>query len=1007
MNKDHILYEYDKYVKKYKNIYGPNTIVLIQLGSFFEICANLDSKNMCGETDINHICDDILSIAVGKKTIKSHDTLEYLMAGFPLVSQEKHISNLLNNDYTVVLIEQITEPPNPERKATQILSPGTSIIHNKEYNNYLMSIYIECYDYKGDGILKAGISAIDLSTGNSMNHMIDNVENDNNFCIDEISRYINFYNPKECIFQCTNYQLSHDDILNKWDLNTKCFRINHFTDSIYKKPSYQRDVLMDIYRVKNMVDVFDILYLDHDEIRLSFVYLILYIREHKRDILENIEYPKKYNEKGTLILTSNSIRQLNIINNYSYFKGKNESLLSICNICMTSMGKRLLKNRLLYPSTDKDVLKSRYDNIEYYIRDDHYKIIRDDLYQINDLDKSLRLMALNILMPYNFYSTILSYEFVKKCLNKIDNLVDDKKNIEIFDKFMQDVRETFDFQKVTNDPIINIRRSIFKPNKFNDIDRIDSDILNLDCHIECICNRLSKFIDDKNDVIKCTDGKDGEWFLYCTKRRAQTFKQRMSNIGDTNIHVKDSSNETIYTFKRDDFVFKTKDGNSTYILCNTMKDISKKKYDLYKSVSELNSQYYNDTIKYLYDNYSITLKTIHDLIGNIDFYSSGAKLSIDNNYYKPNISDCKDSMINAVDMRHPIVECINRDTEYVVNDVNLCNNGILLFGTNACGKSTYMKAIGLNLIMAQAGLYVACKSFEFVPYTQIFTRILNNDNIFKSESTFAVEMNELRSIVNLADDKSLVLGDELCSGTETISAIKIVYAGLHTLCNRKCSFVFTSHLHQLMDLNEIHELHNLNVYHLAIINDNGTLIYNRKLKKGPGPSIYGMKVCEALGLPQDFLDIANGINIIEDKPLKTSPYNKKIVLDKCKVCNDVAEETHHIVEQCEADSNGNFTHFHKNNIHNLVQLCKKCHDNVTYGNLVIEGYVQTDKGIVLKYHNVDKKRKPKKYDDVLEKITSYKSDYETNIKNCIRLLQLNEDISIGRETLKKIMDNKY
>ena len=55
MNKDHILYEYDKYVKKYKNIYGPNTIVLIQLGSFFEICANLDSKNMCGETDINHI----------------------------------------------------------------------------------------------------------------------------------------------------------------------------------------------------------------------------------------------------------------------------------------------------------------------------------------------------------------------------------------------------------------------------------------------------------------------------------------------------------------------------------------------------------------------------------------------------------------------------------------------------------------------------------------------------------------------------------------------------------------------------------------------------------------------------------------------------------------------------------------------------------------------------------------------------------------------------------------
>ena len=96
-------------------------------------------------------------------------------------------------------------------------------------------------------------------------------------------------------------------------------------------------------------------------------------------------------------------------------------------------------------------------------------------------------------------------------------------------------------------------------------------------------------------------------------------------------------------------------------------------------------------------------------------------------------------MINAIEMRHPIVERINDDTKYIVNDVNLSNDGILLFGTNACGKSTYMKAIGLNLILAQAGLYVACKSFEYVPYTQIFTRILNTDNIFKSESTFALK----------------------------------------------------------------------------------------------------------------------------------------------------------------------------------------------------------------------------------------------------------------------------
>ena len=92
-------------------------------------------------------------------------------------------------------------------------------------------------------------------------------------------------------------------------------------------------------------------------------------------------------------------------------------------------------------------------------------------------------------------------------------------------------------------------------------------------------------------------------------------------------------------------------------------------------------------------------------------------------------------------------------------DVSLSEDGILLFGTNACGKSTLMKSIGLTLIMAQAGFYVPCSNFKYSPYKQIFTRILNNDNIFKRQSSFAVEMSELRGILKRADKNSLVLGD--------------------------------------------------------------------------------------------------------------------------------------------------------------------------------------------------------------------------------------------------------
>ena len=135
-------------------------------------------------------------------------------------------------------------------------------------------------------------------------------------------------------------------------------------------------------------------------------------------------------------------------------------------------------------------------------------------------------------------------------------------------------------------------------------------------------------------------------------------------------------------------------------------------------------------------------------------------------------------------MRHCLIEQIQTDEIYVPNDINFGtngSNGILLYGTNAVGKTSLIRAIGVCIIMAQSGMYVPCSSFVYKPYTAIFSRILGNDNIFKGLSTFAVEMSELRVILRLADENSLILGDELCSGTEMESALSIFVAGLMEL----------------------------------------------------------------------------------------------------------------------------------------------------------------------------------------------------------------------------------
>ena len=176
------------------------------------------------------------------------------------------------------------------------------------------------------------------------------------------------------------------------------------------------------------------------------------------------------------------------------------------------------------------------------------------------------------------------------------------------------------------------------------------------------------------------------------------------------------------------------------------------------------------------------------------------------------------SYVKASEIRHPLIEQLNSDELYVTNDISvgLDKDLMLLYGTNAVGKTSIIIALGINIIMAQAGLYVPCKDFEFVPYTAIFTRILGNDNLFKGQSTFAVEMSELRVILKMANKNSLILGDELCSGTEHDSAVSIFMSGIKALHKKESSSVFATHLHEILDFDEIDDMNKLDVKHLTV-----------------------------------------------------------------------------------------------------------------------------------------------------------------------------------------------
>ena len=1018
-----ILKEYLKYHDENIKKYGENTVVLMQVGSFYEIYS-VQNETLNLGADIYQLAD-ILGIQVVRrnKSIPEITLENFLMSGWNMYATEKFQKILLNHNYTIVYVDQVTEPPNPERKITNIISPGTMIEnYNNNDNNYLLSIYLNSYPQQYDKyIYVIGLSAIDISTGENIVHKIISNLDDNTIWKDELFRLIHYYSPKECLFH-SELDFSKDELSNMFQLDMKMIHTNLYKDSNFKKPSYQNEYLKKIFNTGFLTPI-EYLGFDESEMTLSYLYMIQFIHEHKLENLNNLPKPILKSDMNKLILSNNTIYQLYLVPNKEHESEKYNSLLSILNKCDTAIGRRLCKNRLLYPILDKEVLRSRYDMIENFQIHKLYDNIKPHLKKILDIEKLHRRMGLSICSPYEFFSIHTSYTYLLKCIECINKPLPEitekyKNTINKLDAFIADYKSVFILDELEKYSLSNMSSSIFQSGIHEDLDNLQRDIDDGNSTIECICEVLNKYIDPKRSgCIKRDNNEKYGYYLYVTDNRAKTFQKSVKNLVNTTIKI-GSTNLDLQNVKF------AKRGGTTHLEFKELLDVCNKYASDRLKIQGLNKNLFIKKCSEYYNLYKNLFSELVDLIGFIDLNSNLSKLSIENVYNKPEIIDDSEgkSLFIGKDVRHPIVEKIQCEIEYIPNDIELSENGILLYGTNACGKSTLMKSIGLTLIMAQAGFFVPCSSLKFSPYTQIFTRILNNDNIFKRQSSFAVEMSELRSILKRSDNKSLVLGDEVCSGTETTSALSIVSAALKKLSDIKCSFIFTSHLHQLMDIKLVKGIQSLRVFHLKIEYNHETeiLIYKRKLEKGSGPAIYGLEVCKSLNLGDDFISLARNVQMeisdINSKLLndKSSNYNNELVMDKCQICKNKSEHTHHIKEQCTANSDGIIDYHHKNINHNLVQLCESCHHKVHNENLRIYGYHQTNEGILLNYEYINSneiintKKKFNKKD--LETIMTYKNDIDNKSlkkSSLIKKLELEHHIQISSSTLNKVLRGEY
>jgi DNA mismatch repair protein MutS len=1015
-----LIKEYFDLTKKYCNEYGEKTILLMQVGAFFEVYGILDKKttNISGSQilEFSRICDLAVvekNVCVGKDNV--------VMAGIKDMILEKNIKKIQEAGFTAVVYAQDENCKNTTRSLAGIFSPGTFFQEDSTcLSNNITCIWVDLFEnkflFKGKFVV-VGISNIDIYTGKTSIFQFKEPYINNPTTFDELERFISIYNPSEVIFISNLSDKEIDNIINYVDI--KCSLIHKINTALQtpdkkdnlstirskncEKQTYQREILNKFYKIED----FDVFFQNFNENNIacqSFCFLLDFVYQHNPHLVNKICEPIFENCSDRLILANHSLKQLNVIddNNYS---GKYSSVSKMLNECLTPMGKRKFLYNFLNPTTNIEYLQREY-NITEHLMDNNSKyhtFLKQKLSEIKDISKWERQIFLkkispksfctlykNILIIRDIYDTVIQDDIITKYLNIYEsninsirdfcnlllNFIDTNIDFELAKDLDQTQQFDINFIKKMVDTELDAKTETIKESE----DKLESIRLYFS---ELIENKEKKGKTKSTDFVKIHETEKNNFSLVCTNRRCKLLEDALPTSKTfVKLQYNSSYNNLVkeFDFKicKKDIEFHKQSAANNFIVDDQINNLCKNISHIKVSLKEIITNVFYKFVDQFGD-FKCQIESIINFVTLVDIIYSKASIAKKYNYCKPQIVEADKSFISAKNLRHCLIEHLQTNELYVTNDITIGKashgkasdskasdskasdsvDGILLYGTNAVGKTSFIRSLGISLIMAQSGLFVPCSEFIYMPYTYIFTRILGNDNIFKGLSTFAVEMSELRTILRLADKNSLVLGDELCSGTENTSAVSIFVAGIQKLHQTKSSFIFATHLHEIINYEEITNLESVVLKHMSVVYDKerDLLVYDRKLKDGPGNSMYGLEVCKSLKLPDDFLNAAFNIRMKYHPEegsmlsLKSSHFNSKKVMNLCEKCNkNVGKEVHHLQHQNEANENGIINKdgkvFHKNNVANLITLCEDCHNEIHKKNIQHKK-VKTTKGYIV------------------------------------------------------------
>ena len=766
------------------------------------------------------------------------------MCGVPYHSAQGYIDTLIEKGYKVAIAEQVEDPKEAQgmvkREVVQVVTPGTVMqghVVNENENNYLAAILERDKNY--------ALAYVDLTTGELRATTLASKA--------EVYSEVAGLEMKEVLFY------EGESI----DLRAELEKRLGIVFSFLNKEAQAMDG-----------DIFEFVTEEiEDENLLPVLNLLLdYLAKTQMRSLDHLQKAEAYDTTHYLVYTQEVRRNLELTTSLRD-NTRSGTLLWVLDQTKTAMGGRMLKSWLDKPLINKDEITYRQDLVEslmnhFFERTD----LNEVLTRVYDLERLAGRVAYGTVNARDLIQLKRSLEQVPMMTNILSLMNADG----IWDTLLsqidpvEEVRELIE-QAVQDEPPISITEG------------------------EIIKDGFNKQLDEYRNAM--TNGK--QWLAELEAKERDATGIRNLKIGFNRVfgYYIEITKSNLDRVEEGRYERKQTLTNSERFITPELKEMEATILGAEEKSQALEHELFvqiRDEVKIEIER----LQRLARLIAQIDVLQSFAQVSEDNHYVRPSFhEDSQD--VHVEEGRHPVVERVMEQQEYVPNDVYLEGDTdiLLITGPNMSGKSTYMRQVALIVIMAQMGCFIPASKARLPIFDQVFARIGAMDDLISGQSTFMVEMNETNQAISNATSNSLLLFDEIGRGTATYDGMALAEAIIEYVHDKVgAKTLFSTHYHELTGLEE--RLEHLQNIHVGAVEEDGNLVFLHKITPGSADRSYGVQVAKLAGLPNSVLQRASSILEILEQQYEKSP-----------VMMEPEETTKEVVKEKEEAETGQMTLF--------------------------------------------------------------------------------------------------